>query len=136
MSEALKMVTPAQPGPGNISPTALYLLTDGAPSSIENLTYILLRIWGDYDAGQYFADATWAQQCMDLTKSKTLSENTFQAKIFTAGLGMDMACHNAYVWNPGKNAWDFYPTEYNDRCRQFLTDLAEITGGYYHEICK
>ncbi len=135
MSEALKMVTPAPPGPG-ISPTALYLLTDGAPSNIETVTYILLRIWGSYDAGEFNADATWAQQCMDLTRSKILSENVHSAKIFTAGLGMDMACHNAYVWHPGKMDWDIYPTEYNDRCRQFLTDLAEATDGYYNEICK
>jgi hypothetical protein len=137
MSAALKMVTPPPPGPGGeISPTAVYLLTDGAPSHIQNRAYILLRIWGSYDAGQFYTDATWAQQCMDLTKSKIFTENIYQAKIFTAGLGMDMSCPNAYVWNPAQMDWDYYPTTYNDRCRQFLTELAEATGGYYHEICQ
>jgi hypothetical protein len=132
VSEALNMVTPALPGPGNVTPTALYLLTDGLPSFIETVAYSLMRNVG----GVYHTDATWGQQCMDLTRMKLNGENIYSAKIFTAGLGMDEACANAYVWHPGKMDWDFYPTAYNDRCRQFLSDLADNTGATYHEVCK
>jgi hypothetical protein len=131
MSEALKMVIPPPPGPGT-SDTCVYLLTDGSPSFINGLAYSLIRFTAPPDG---MIDATWVQPCMDLTKSKILSENIRQARIFTAGLGMNDSCANAYVWNPAKNDWDFYPTEYNNRCRQFLSELAAATGGTYNEIC-
>ena len=132
MSSAMKMVTPPPPGGGpggdpEISPTCVYLLTDGTPTFINGIAYSL-GITPN-------TDATWVQYCMDLTKAKILAENIHQAKIFTAGLGMDSTCPNAYVWNPAKNDFDFYPTEYNNRCRQFLTQLAEAVGGTYNEIC-
>jgi hypothetical protein len=51
-------------------------------------------------------------------------------------MGMNMACPNAKVWNPTKMGWDMYPTEFNDKCRKFLTDLAEATGGHYREVSQ
>lgn len=141
MSAGLKMVTPPPPGTGpggepKKSATGIYLLTDGAPTHIATVAYALCRVYGSYDAGQVANDGTWTQQCMDLSKAKILAENVYNARIYTLGMGMDMSHPNAYVWNPGKGDWDVYATEYNDKCRQFLTQLAETTGGHYREVSK
>ena len=96
----------------------------------------LCRVWGSYDAGQVATDATYSADCMALSKSKILAENSHNARIYTLGMGMNMAAPNGYVWNEGKKNWDFYPTEFNDRCRKFLTELAEATGGHYREVSQ
>jgi hypothetical protein len=141
MSVALKMVSPAPPGKGpggepKSSATAIYLLTDGAPTHIQTVAYGLCRVWGSYDAGQIARDATYSADCMALTKSNVLAENAYKARIYTLGMGMNMAAPNGYVWNQGKKDWDFYPTEFNDKCRKFLTELAEATGGHYREVSQ
>jgi hypothetical protein len=141
MSAALKMVSAAPPGKGpggepKKSATAIYLLTDGAPTHIEGVAYCLCRVYGSYDAGEVANDGTWTLTCMDLTKSKILAENVHHATIYTLGMGMNMAHPNAYVWNPGKMNWDVHPTAYNDHCRKFLTELAEATGGHYREVSQ
>jgi hypothetical protein len=141
MSVALKMVTPPPPGTGpggepKKSATGIYLLTDGAPTHILTVAYGLCRVWGSYDAGQIARDATYGQDCMNLTKSKVLAENVYNARIYTLGMGMNMAAPNGYVWNPTKSDWDYYATEFNDKCRKFLTDLAEATGGHYREVSQ
>jgi len=132
MSVALKMVSPPAPGGGGEkkSPTAIYLLTDGAPNVIGVVVYGSVGIsgWG--------SDETWGLTCMGLTKTKILAENVHQATIYTLGIGMNMACPNARVWNQGTNSFDFYPTQYNDHCRKFLTELAEATGGHYREVSQ
>jgi hypothetical protein len=141
MSAGLKMVTPPPPGTGpggepKKSATGIYLLTDGAPTHIGTVAYALCRVYGSYDAGQVANDGTWTQQCMDLSKTKILAENVYNARIYTLGMGMDMSHPNAHVWNPGKMDWDIFATEYNDKCRKFLTELAEATGGHYREVSR
>jgi hypothetical protein len=141
MSAALKMVTPPPPGKGphgeaRKSATAVYLLTDGAPTHILTVAYGLCRVYGSYDAGEVANDSTYSDDCMGLTKSKVLAENIHNARIYTLGMGMNMAAPNGYVWNQAKNGWDCFPTEFNDKCRRFLTELAEATGGHYREISR
>jgi hypothetical protein len=143
MSIALKMVTPPPPGMGpggepKKSATGIYLLTDGAPTHLAGAAYGLCKVrsGSTYDSGNVDNDGTWEGQCMDLSKSKILAENIHHARIYTLGMGMNMACPNANVWNPTKGDWDFYPTQYNDKCRQFLTETAEATGGHYREVSK
>jgi hypothetical protein len=128
MSVVLKMVSPPK-GKSKKSPTAVYLLTDGAPTHVDTAKMY-------FPSSMCNNDATWEQQCMDLTRAKVLAENTRNATIYTLGMGMDMSCPEAHVWNPAKNDWDYYPTEFNDRCRKFLTDLAEATGGHYREVSQ
>jgi hypothetical protein len=135
MSVGLKMVSAAPPGAGpggepKKSATAIYLLTDGSPNVIGTTVYgcIGMSGWG--------SDETWTVQCMALTKSKILAENVHRATIYTLGIGMNMACPNARVWSTTKKAFDLYPTEYNDKCRKFLTELAEATGGHYREVSQ
>jgi hypothetical protein len=131
MSVGLKMVSPPESGGSGEekSVTAVYLLTDGAPTHIDST-----RLY--YPSGYSMNDGTWEQQCMDLTKAKVLAENIYNATIYTLGMGMNMAAPNCYVWNPGKNGWDFYPTQFNDLCRKFLSELAEATGGHYREVSQ
>jgi hypothetical protein len=141
MSVALKMVTPPPPGKGpggepKKSATGIYLLTDGAPTHLGGTAYGLCIVITSYDSGGVENDGTWEAGCMNLTKSKILAENVYRAKIFTLGMGMDMSCPNAKVWNPSKGAFDFFPTEYNNLCRKFLTELAEATGGHYREVSR
>jgi hypothetical protein len=141
MDIALKMVTPPPPGMGpggepKKSATGIYLLTDGAPTHIQGVAYGLCRVTGSYDAGQVQNDATFEQNCMALTKTKILAANVHNARIYTLGMGMNLACPNAHVWNPASSSFDFFPTQYNDKCRQFLTELAEATGGHYREVSQ
>ena len=135
MSVGLKMVSAAPPGVGpggepKKSATALYLLTDGTPNVIGT------TMWGSALSGWPYYDATWQDACSGVTKTTILSENIHRAVIYTLGIGMNNACPNAVVWNPAISNWNFYPTEFNDKCRKFLTELAEATGGHYREVSQ
>jgi len=136
MSLALKRVTPPPPGSSSgKSATTVFLLTDGAPNVLNAIcysTYIVDSITG-FNYGNF---GTWQRQCMDLTKSQIIAENKYKAKIITLGMGMDNASPDTNVWNDGTKSYDFYPTQYNDFCRLFLTQLAEATGGHYREVSK
>jgi hypothetical protein len=141
MSAGLAMVSPPSGGGGGgsepeKSATAIYLLTDGAPTHLMGAAYCLCQVITTYDSGDVRNAGTWEQLCMDTTKVKILAENIYHARIYTLGMGMNMSCPNAHVWNPGRMDWDVYPTEYNNKCRQFLTSLAEATGGHYREVSQ
>ncbi len=137
MAEAMKMITPAPPGVGpggepKKSPTAIYLLTDGAPTGVggkrNSFTGILnTSVWGD---------GTWQQYGLDLTKANIIAKNVHRAVIYTLGIGMDNSCANMYDWNPATMNWAYKGNVYCDKCRQFLTQLAEATGGHYREVSK
>ena len=141
MATGLKMVSAPPPGVGpggekKKSATAVYLLTDGAPTHLGGAAYCLCQVITTYDSGNVRNAGTWEAQCMDLTKAKILAENIHNAVIYTLGMGMNMSCPNAHVWNPGTMSWDIYPTAYNDKCRKFLTEVAESTGGHYREVSQ
>jgi hypothetical protein len=132
MSLALKRVIPPPPGSSSgKSATIVFLLTDGAPNVLTGICYATYIISGGVNLGNF---GTWQQQCMNLTKNKILSENIYSAKIITLGMGMDNASPNTNVWNDAKKSYDFYAMEFNNKCRKFLTELAEATGGHYREV--
>lgn len=131
MSAGLKRVIPPPPGGGEKSATTVFLLTDGAPNVLNGTCYATYINSGGVSLGNF---GTWQQQCMDLTRTQILAENTYGAKIITLGMGMDNASPNTNVWNNTTKSYDFYATEFNNKCRKFLTDLAEATGGHYREV--
>jgi pSer/pThr/pTyr-binding forkhead associated (FHA) protein len=127
VSAALKMATlPASEGAK--SPTGIYVLTDGAPTTVNGRHFV--HIAGMHANGQ--VKETWdrGEECIKLTKSAILGANIFNARIFTLGIGMDMA-----VPHPIKNGKDIGDAA-NEQCRQFLRDIAKSAGGRYREVSE
>lgn len=125
MAMALKMASPPAPGQTK-SATGVYLLTDGAPTTVDGRNYI--RTIGVASDGH--AKELWdrGEECIKLTKMKILAANAHGARIFTLGMGMDMAVPHPIV--KGKDLGGYA----NDKCRQFLTEIGQETGGSYREV--
>lgn len=125
MAQALKMASPPVAGQTK-SATGVYLLTDGAPTSVDGKHYIhTIGMAGD---GHYREQWDKGEHCIKLTKMKILAANAHGARIFTLGMGMDMAVPHPIV--NGRDLGEFA----NNKCRQFLREIGEETGGSYREV--
>jgi hypothetical protein len=133
MITALGMVTPPPPGKDTKTATAIYCLTDGAPTAMGS---IRCSFTGVLNSPIYWGDATWQQIGYDTTKASVATANKYQAKIYTLGIGMDNSAAQMLRYNPTTGQWLNEGNSWCDKCRQFLTQMAEATGGHYREVSK